>query len=139
MLIGEYEHSLDAKGRVIVPVKFREDLSDIFYITKGIDGCLFVFSKEEWKKLEQKIITMSIFKSRGIQRFFFSGAAQIVADANGRILIPQPLRNFASLKKDVIFLGTITRVEIWDKLRWKKASDSLTDESIKQAMSLMDI
>lgn len=88
MLIGEYQHNIDAKGRVIVPAKFREDLGEHFYVTKGLDGCLFVLSAAEWKRLQDKISAMPISKSRGLQRFFFSGAAEVEPDKQGRILLP---------------------------------------------------
>jgi MraZ protein len=88
MLIGEYQHNIDQKGRVIVPAKFREDLGELFYVTKGLDGCLFVLSPEEWTRLQDKIKSMPISKARGLQRFFFSGAAEVEPDKQGRILLP---------------------------------------------------
>ena len=93
MLIGEYQHNIDPKGRVIVPVRFREDLGEHFYITKGLDGCLFVLSLQEWTRLQDKVEAMPISKARGLQRFFFSGAAEVEPDKQGRILIPQSLRD----------------------------------------------
>ncbi|MDR1467478.1 MAG: division/cell wall cluster transcriptional repressor MraZ [Oscillospiraceae bacterium] len=139
MLIGEYEHTIDIKGRVIVPSKFREDLSDLFYLSKGLDKCLFVFSKKEWVKLQHKITSIPISKSHGLQRFFFSGAVEAIVDKQGRMLIPQVLRNFASLEKEISFIGASSRAEIWDRSRWKEISNSLTDETIKQAMDLLDL
>ena len=139
MLIGQYEHNIDAKGRVIVPVKFRDDLKDTFYITKGLDGCLFVLSYQEWKSLEQKIKAMPISKARRLQRFFFSGASEVEMDKQGRILIPQNLREYAGLKKEVTFIGTSSRAEIWDSDNWNKFNLELTEESIEEAMDLLEL
>ena len=113
MLIGQYQHNIDAKNRVIVPAKFREDLGERFYVTKGLDGCLFVLSEAGWKRLQDKIVAMPMSKARQLQRFFFSGAAEVEPDKQGRILIPQPLRDYASIEKDVTFIGTGDRAEIW--------------------------
>lgn len=139
MLIGEYQHNIDAKGRVIVPAKFREDLGITFYVTKGLDGCLFVLSKTEWQELENKIHSMPISKSRTLQRFFFSGAAEVEADKQGRILIPQHLREYASLEKDVTFIGTSSRVEIWETNKWKSFNENITEESIAEAMDMLGL
>ncbi len=139
MLIGEYQHNIDAKGRVAVPTKFRDDLGMRFYITKGLDGCLFVLQQSEWEKLEEKIRQMPISKARTIQRFFFSGAAEVQPDKQGRILIPQPLREHASLNKEVIFIGTANRVEIWDSAKWTSFNSSITEESIEEAMDFLEL
>ena len=139
MLIGEYQHNIDAKGRVAVPTKFRDDLSLRFYITKGLDGCLFVLQQSEWEKLEEKIRQMPISKARTIQRFFFSGAAEVQPDKQGRILIPQPLREHASLNKEVTFIGTGNRVEIWDSAKWTSFNSSITEDSIEEAMDFLEL
>lgn len=139
MLIGEYQHNIDAKGRVAVPTKFRDDLGMRFYITKGLDSCLFVLQQSEWEKLEEKIRQMPISKARTIQRFFFSGAAEVQPDKQGRILIPQPLREHASLNKEVTFIGTANRVEIWDSAKWTSFNSSITEESIEEAMDFLEL
>lgn len=139
MLIGEYQHNIDLKGRVIVPSKFREDLGACFYVTKGLDGCLFVLSEDEWHRLEDKVKAMPISKSRGLQRFFFSGACQVEPDKQGRILIPQQLRDHAGLKKDVAFIGTSSRAEIWDLDKWNEFNNALTEDSIAEAMDMLDL
>ena len=139
MLIGEYQHNIDAKGRVAVPTKFRDDLGLRFYITKGLDGCLFVLQQSEWEKLEDKIRQMPISKARTIQRFFFSGAAEVQPDKQGRILIPQPLREHASLNKEVTFIGTANRVEIWDSAKWTSFNSSITEDSIEEAMDFLEL
>ena len=137
MLIGQYQHNIDAKNRVIVPAKFREDLGERFYVTKGLDGCLFVLSEEGWKRLQDKIGAMPMSKARQLQRFFFSGAAEVEPDKQGRILIPQPLRDYASIEKDVTFIGTGDRAEIWSTECWTQFNDNLTEDSIVEAMDAL--
>ncbi len=138
MLIGEYQHNIDPKGRVIVPSRFREDLGEHFYLTKGLDGCLFVLSPEGWRKLQEKVSAMPVSKARGLQRFFFSGAADAEPDKQGRILIPQNLRAYASLERDVTFIGASSRAEIWDTAKWNAFNSTLTQETIAEAMDELD-
>ncbi len=138
MLIGEYQHNIDVKNRVIVPAKFREDLGKCFYITKGLDGCLFVLSSDGWEQLQAKIAAMPISKSRSLQRFFFAGAAEVEPDKQGRILIPQNLREYAGLEKDVTFIGTSARAEIWSTEKWNQINGALTQETIAEAMDELD-
>ena len=138
MLIGEYQHTIDAKNRVIVPAKFREDLGSLFYITKGLDGCLFVLSRKGWEQLQAKIDAMPLSKSRCIQRFFFAGAAEAEPDKQGRILIPQNLREYAELEKDVTFIGTSTRAEIWSTEKWNRMNEELTEASIVEVMDELE-
>ncbi len=138
MLIGEYQHNIDPKGRVIVPSRFREDLGERFYITKGLDGCLFVLSSEEWSRLQEKISAMPVSKARGLQRFFFSGAVEAEPDKQGRVLVPQPLREYAGLVKGVTFIGASSRAEIWDSARWDAFNSTLTQDSIAQAMDSLN-
>ena len=138
MLIAEYQHTIDAKNRVIVPAKFREDLGSLFYITKGLDGCLFVLSRKGWEQLQAKIDAMPLSKSRGLQRFFFAGAAEAEPDKQGRILIPQNLREYAELEKDVTFIGTSTRAEIWSTEKWNRMNEELTEASIVEVMDELE-
>ena len=138
MLIGEYQHTIDAKNRVIVPAKFREDLGSLFYITKGLDGCLFVLSRKGWEQLQAKIDAMPLSKSRGLQRFFFAGAAEAEPDKQGRILIPQNLREYAELEKDVTFIGTSTRAEIWSTEKWNRMNEELTEASSVEVMDELE-
>lgn len=138
MLIGEYQHTIDAKNRVIVPAKFREDLGSLFYITKGLDGCLFVLSRKGWEQLQAKIDAMPLSKSRGLQRFFFAGATEAEPDKQGRILIPQNLREYAELEKDVTFIGTSTRAEIWSTEKWNRMNEELTEASIVEVMDELE-
>lgn len=139
MLIGEYQHNIDSKGRVAIPSKFRDDLGMRFYITKGLDDCLFVLGQKEWDNLENKIKSMPMSKARGVQRFFFSGACEVVPDKQGRILIPQKLREYASLNKEVTLTGASNRVEIWDSNKWDSFNLDLTQESIAQVMDMLEL
>lgn len=134
MLIGEYQHNIDQKGRVFMPVRFREELGEHFIVTKGLDSCLFVYSMAEWQSLESKIRALPLSKARNLQRFFFSGAAELEADKQGRVLIPQNLRDYAGFAKDVMIIGASSRVEIWDWQKWNALCDSITPESVEQAM-----
>ncbi|MFU0833003.1 MAG: Transcriptional regulator MraZ [Oscillospiraceae bacterium] len=139
MLIGEFQHTIDQKGRVIVPARFREDLGDHFYVTKGLDGCLFVLSPKEWNRLQEKVSAMPISKARGLQRFFFSGAVEVQPDRQGRILLPQTLRKYASLEKDVTFIGASNRAEIWNTDSWITFNSTLTQDNIAEAMDLLEL
>ena len=106
MFMGEYSHNVDAKGRLIVPAKFREQLGDQFVVTKGVDGCLYVYSQEEWKRIEEKFreVNLTTKDARKFMRFFFAGAAMCEVDKQGSILIPSVLREFAGLEKDVVLV-----------------------------------
>ena len=120
MFKGEYNHTIDAKGRLIVPAKFRDILGDTFVVTKGLDGCLFVYPNEEWTNIENKFreIPLTTKDARKFSRFFFAGAADCEVDKQGRILIPSVLREFAGLQKEVVLVGVLNRIEIWSKERW---------------------
>ena len=139
MLIGEFQHNIDAKGRVIVPARFREDLGETFYVAKGLDRCLFVFPPAEWARLQARICAMPISKARKLQRFFFSGAAEVVPDKQGRVLIPQPLREYEGLTKDVTFIGAASRAELWNTERWTAFNADLNEESIAEAMDELEL
>lgn len=143
MLIGEYNHSLDAKNRLIMPAKLREDMGEKFIITTGLDGCLFGFSMKEWQKFEDKLKTLPITNknARNFVRFFLSGATECELDKQGRFLIPNKLKEVASLDKDVYIIGAGTRIEIWDKLKWEQQTslDNLSMEEIEQHMEELGI
>lgn len=140
MFFGEYAHSIDPKGRLIVPAKFREQLGDSFVVTKGLDGCLFVYSNDEWSKIENKIheTPMTTKDARKFMRFFFAGAASLEIDKQGRILLPQNLREHASLEKDVILAGVSTRIEIWNKDKWEEDNTYNEDEMDQVAESMAE-
>ena len=139
MFIGEYEHSVDAKGRVIMPAKLREDIGEKFIVTKGLDGCLFVYPDEEWQAFEEKLksLPMANKDARKFVRFFLAGAAQVEVDKQGRILLPANLRNFAGLTKDCTLVGVGGRVEIWDKDRWEESTSY--DDMDEIAEHMMDL
>ena len=138
MLMGEYQHNMDLKGRVTIPSKFREDLGDKFYVSRGLDGCLFVLSCAQWEQLVEKVSAIPMAQGKAIQRYFFSGATEVEPDKQGRVLIPQNLRDHAGLEKDVTVIGAATRAEIWDTARWKAYSEGQTDENVEAAMNLLD-
>ena len=142
MLIGEYEHSLDAKGRLIMPAKLRTDMGEKFIITKGLDGCLFVFSQNEWSNFESKLkeLPLTNKNARDFVRFFLSGATECEIDKQGRFLIPTNLRETASLQKEVVIIGVGTRIEIWDKEKWNSYNDeNISVEDIAENMTMLGI
>lgn len=141
MLIGEYEHSLDVKGRLIMPSKFRDDIGEKFIITKGLDGCLFAFSADEWKKFEEKLSTLPISNkdARLFTRFFFAGAIDCELDKQGRFLISSNLREFAGFIKDVIIVGMNSRIEIWSKEKWQECEDNISADDIAEKMEMLGI
>ena len=124
MFMGEYNHSIDAKGRIIVPSKFREQLGDRFVVSKGLDRCLWVFPKDEWELFSSKLRSLPTERkdARKLVRFFMSGAIEVDTDKQGRVLLSQALREHAKLDKDVVLTGMANRVEIWDKKTWEDAS-----------------
>ncbi|WMJ23768.1 division/cell wall cluster transcriptional repressor MraZ [Paludicola sp. MB14-C6] len=135
MLIGEYSYSIDVKGRLNFPAKLRENLGGRFIITKGLgDNCLFVYSMEEWQIVEQKIKGLPLSKARNLQRFFFASALEVEPDKQGRIVIPNNLREYANLDKDVMIIGASTHCEIWSKENWDTICTELDSNTIAQAM-----
>lgn len=122
MFMGEYHHSIDNKGRLIVPSKFREELGDMFIITRGLDQCLFGYPLSEWQLLEDKLKGLPLTKkdARAFTRFFFSGATESELDKQGRINIPTPLLTYAKLDKECVILGVSNRIEIWSKQIWEE-------------------
>ena len=122
MLLGEYRHSLDAKGRLIMPARFREALGDTFVVTKGLDNCLFVYPEAEWLRISSRLQELPLTRSdaRAFVRLFLAGATEADTDGQGRVLLPLPLREYAAIVKDVCLIGVGTRIEIWDKGLWEK-------------------
>ncbi|MED4226097.1 division/cell wall cluster transcriptional repressor MraZ [Neobacillus cucumis] len=121
MFMGEYHHSIDTKGRLIVPSKFRDELGDMFIITRGLDQCLFGYPLSEWSLIEEKLKGLPLTKkdARAFTRFFFSGATESELDKQGRINIPTPLLQYAKLEKECVILGVSNRIEIWSKQIWE--------------------
>ena len=122
MFMGEYNHTIDAKSRLIIPSKFREILGDAFVVTKGLDGCLFVFDNTEWTAFEEKLKQLPSLTNPNVRkfiRFFMAGASTVEVDKQGRILIPASLKDHAALEKDVVLIGVGSRMEIWSKERYE--------------------
>ena len=138
MFMGEYNHTVDAKGRLIIPSRFREELKNEFIVTKGLDGCLFVFSQNEWLNFETKLkaLPLSDKNARNFVRFFLSGATECEFDKQGRILVPASLRKYADLQKDVVLTGMDTRIELWSAEKWDVESD-LDDEDMEAVAAHM--
>lgn len=141
MFMGEYNHTIDTKGRLIVPSKFREQLGNEFVVTKGLDGCLFVYSNEEWQHIEEKFreIPLTTKDARKFSRFFFAGATGCEVDKQGRILLPANLREYAGIEKDVVSVGVLSRVEIWSKDRWQDNGDYDDMDEIAEHMAEMGL
>ncbi|MDO5783467.1 MAG: division/cell wall cluster transcriptional repressor MraZ [Eubacteriales bacterium] len=131
---GEYRHTLDAKGRLFIPAKLREELGDSFVVTKGLDQCLFLYPQAAWNALEEKIRQLPMSKSRDLQRFFLSSASDVSVDKQGRIVVPTVLRGYAALDHDVTVIGVSERAEIWDTQAWDAYNGRLDAASIAQAM-----
>ena len=125
MFMGEYQHSIDAKGRMIVPAKFRESLGEHFVLTRGLDQCIFGYPMDEWRKLEEKLKDLPMTKkdARAFARFFFSGATEVEVDKQGRINIPSTLIGYANLGKECVVLGVSSKIEIWAKDAWQQYFD----------------
>ena len=142
MFIGEYQHAIDNKNRIIIPSKFREGLGEKFVLTKGLDGCLYVYTSSEWKILEEKLKTLPLTNkdARAFTRFFFSGANEIDIDKQGRALVPQNLLEYANIEKDIVSIGVSTRIEIWSKAKWEEYNDSnINFDEIAEKMSELGI
>ncbi len=141
MLMGEYNHSLDAKGRVILPADFRNELGESFIITKGLDNCLFIYPQSEWEQLSVKLRQLPLAKTeaRAFVRFFFAGARQVELDKQGRFLIPATLREHASLKKDAVLIGVSNRIEVWSKDEWLKYNEEITPSVSAIAETLAEL
>lgn len=140
MFMGEYKHTVDAKGRMIVPAKFRDGLGDTFVVTRGLDKCLFAYPMNEWKIIEEKLKQLPLTKkdARAFTRFFFSGAIECEVDKQGRINIPPTLRTYAELEKECTVIGVSERVEIWDSEKWEGYMVESEDSFSEIAEGLLD-
>ncbi|MBN2261032.1 MAG: division/cell wall cluster transcriptional repressor MraZ [Clostridiales bacterium] len=143
MFIGEYQHNLDIKGRINIPSKFREGLGDKFFLTKGLDNSLFCFPDNEWKIFEEKLKALPLTNknARAFVRLFFAGATECSLDKQGRILIPQNLREHSKIEKEIMIIGVGTRVEIWSQEEWDryKDPDNISYDEIAEHMSDLGI
>lgn len=140
MFMGEYQHQLDTKGRMIVPAKFRDELTEHFVITRGLDKCLFGYPLDEWKRIEEKLKTLPITKrdARKFMRLFFSGAVEVELDKQGRINIPKNLMEYAGLSKECTVIGVSTRIEIWDRNSWDNFYEDTEEHYAEIAEELID-
>ncbi|MEA4963941.1 division/cell wall cluster transcriptional repressor MraZ [Lutispora sp.] len=143
MFIGEYRHALDNKNRLIMPAKFRDELGSTFVITKGLDNCLFIYSGDEWKNIENKLkaLPMTNKDARAFVRFFFAGATECEIDKQGRVLIPSNLKEFAKIDKDAVIIGVSTRLELWSLEEWNKFNSdaNISYEDVAEKMSQLGI
>ncbi len=143
MFIGEYEHSVDVKGRIIMPSKLRENIGEKFIITKGLDKCLFAYSKSEWANFEEKLKTLPLTNknARDFVRFFLSGAVECEIDKQGRFLVPANLRTYANIDKEIVIIGVGTRLEIWNKESWTNYSseENISADEIAENMTMLGI
>jgi MraZ protein len=143
MFIGEYQHTLDPKNRVIMPSKFREKLGDSFVMTKGLDNCLFIYSSKEWSIVEEKLksLPMTNKDARAFVRFFFAGASECELDKQGRIVMPNNLKDYAKIDKDLVIIGVSTRIEIWSREEWNKFNSdaNISYEDVAEKMSQLGI
>ncbi|MFM1515018.1 division/cell wall cluster transcriptional repressor MraZ [Helcococcus ovis] len=143
MYIGEYTHSIDDKGRVIMPSKFREELGVKFYVTKGMEGCIFVYDEVEWKRLEEKTKNLKLTskKARQFERLFYAPARELEFDKQGRFVIPQNLRDYAKIEKEASIIGVSSRIEIWDKNKYEEyiSGSEMDYDSITEDFEDLDI
>lgn len=139
MFMGEYHHHVDTKGRLIVPAKFRDDLGEVFILTRGLDQCLFGYPLSEWKVIEEKLKGLPMTKkdARAFTRFFFSGATECELDKQGRINIATPLVNYAKLEKECVILGVSNRIEIWSKDIWNEYFSESADSFAEIAENMI--
>ncbi len=143
MFFGEYNHTIDTKGRVSIPAKYREQLGESFILTKGLDNCLFIYTLEEWKVLENKLKQLPLTNkdARAFVRFFFSGATECELDNQGRIRIPNNLREYANLEKEAVMIGVATRIEVWSQTEWQEYNSdaNLSYDEIASKMAELGI
>ncbi|MEW6101415.1 MAG: division/cell wall cluster transcriptional repressor MraZ [Candidatus Omnitrophota bacterium] len=144
MFYGEYFHTIDRKGRLIMPAKFREvskaNFIERFFVTRGLDQCLFMFSEEEWRNQEAKLKAISFTKQQGriFNRLYFSGAAEVIPDKQGRLLLPPYLKDYALIKREVVIVGVSNRIEIWCKEKWQEFYSNSRQSFEEIAEKLMD-
>ena len=136
-MTGEYQHSLDAKGRLFIPAKLREELGTTFYMTMGIDACLSVYPLESWNVFTEKFASLPMTQSRAM-RPLFANAVKCEPDTQGRIVLPQRLRKYASLEKDVVIIGVHNRAEIWSAEKWNETEEEMTPEKMAAIMESLE-
>lgn len=141
MFLGEYKHSIDPKGRVTIPARFRDELGSSFVATKGLDDCIFIYPMDEWKILEGKLKTLPFTRAdvRSFVRFFFAGACELEMDKQGRILLPANLREYAGIEKELVVIGVGSRVEIWSSETWEGYNQTTESSFESIAENLVDL
>ncbi|MCY0886980.1 MAG: division/cell wall cluster transcriptional repressor MraZ [Alicyclobacillaceae bacterium] len=141
MFMGEFQHALDDKGRLTMPGKFRDHLNGTFVMTRGLDGCIFVYPAAEWETIERKLksLPMTRADARSFVRMFFSGASECELDKQGRVLVPSVLREHAGLQKDCVVLGVSNRVEVWSQERWTPYANVAESQFAELAEQLTDL
>lgn len=141
MFVGEFQHTLDPKGRLILPSKFREALSDGLVMIKGFENCIFIFSRAEWPKVEDKLRALPLLKkqARMLSRYLFSGTSEDKPDKQGRVMVPQNLRDHAELEKEIVIIGVANRLEVWSKANWERYSAEAKSSYEEVAEELADI
>ena len=137
-VIGEFTYNIDAKGRIVMPNKFRSFLGDVFIVTRGLDGCLFVFPEKEWQQFESKLsgLPMTSKEARSFTRFFFAGACECTPDKQGRVMLPANLRQFARLDKTAVVVGLNNRIEIWNEAAWAE-NTAIDPEDVAEHMAAL--
>lgn len=135
---GTYEHSIDPKGRLFIPAKLREELGAVFYLAMGVDTCLSVYPQESWEQFTEKFASLPVSQSKGM-RALFANAVKCVPDTQGRIVLPQRLRSYADLSKDVVIIGVHNRAEIWSAARWNEAEDEMTPAKMAALMESLQM
>ena len=141
MFMGRYNHTIDPKGRLSIPSKYREILGDEFVVSKGMDGCLFVYANEDWKVFEEKLASLPLInpEARQFARFFLSGAQYVTVDKQGRILLPAVLREFAGIEKEIVLAGVVSHIEIWSKERWQAESSYDDMDEVAEHMASLGL
>lgn len=141
MFLGEHQHSLDAKARITIPSKFREELGEKFVATKGLDNCIFLYPLQEWHEIEQKLSKLPLTRAdvRSFVRFFFSGAAELELDKQGRTVVPANLRDYAEIEKDVVIIGVGSRIEVWSTGKWENYNEMASSSYEEIAENLVDL
>lgn len=139
MLMGRYDYAIDAKGRLNFPARFRQEMGETFVVTRWLDDCLVAFPQNEFERMAETLAAKGMVKSREIQRFLFSAAAEVQPDSHGRILLPANLRRHAHLEKDATIIGSRNHAEIWDTAMWNSHEEAMDQQSILAAMEELDI
>ena len=139
LLTGEYLHTIDAKSRVFVPAKLREALGEVFVLARNVDGCLSLYPMDEWNRLNEKLMSLPDSQTRAVKRFLFTFAAEVSPDSQGRITLPQGLRDFAGLQKEAAFLGVGDRAELWAAEKWEAIKNGSDADEISSIMKELGI